>query len=147
MRLSLPLFGKFLQGICDHDLRNVTWNAGFLKRYAATLRKNSHISRDQIMDCAVGRSGRSVVQDKLTLNCSKPQFCHWKRRRLRIIAYCDQHKNREHTDLSQIDCDVDLLILKSSGKRGWLPPIFSSINSVFNRMITWRCQWVTIIAR
>ena len=153
MRLSLPLFGKSLRGICDQDLRNVTWNVDFLQEICGNAenyckpRKNSYKSRDQIMDCAVGRSGRSVVQDKLKLNCSKPQFCHWKRRRLRIIAYCDQHKNREHTDLSQIDCDVDLLILKSSGKRGWLPPIFSSINSVFNRMITWRCQWVTIIAR
>ena len=146
MRLSLPLFGKFLRGICGHDLRNVTWNAGFLKEICGKAEKEFIQIWDQIMDCAVGRSGRSVVQDKLKLNCSKPQFCHWKRRRLRIIAYCDQHKNGEHTDLSQIDCDVDLLILKSSGKRGWLPPIFSSINSVFNRMITWRRQWVTIIA-
>ena len=49
MRLFLPLFGKFLQGICDHDLRNVTWNAGFLKEICGNAEKEFMQIWDQII--------------------------------------------------------------------------------------------------
>lgn len=50
-------------------------------------------------------------------------------------------------NLSQVNGDVDLLILESSGKRGWLPPPFCSVDSVLYRMILGRRTRVAVIAR